>query len=64
MIASLYNRARDSGSALRYFQAALDAYAGDRNLRMSILNNRGNALLDLGRPAHAAREYQQALALA
>ncbi len=64
MIASLYNRARDNGSALRYFQAALDAYSGDRNLRMSILNNRGNALLDLGRPAHAAREYQQALALA
>lgn len=64
MIASLYNRARDNISALRNFQAALDAYSGDRNLRMSILNNRGNALLDLGRPAAAALEYQQALALA
>lgn len=64
MIASLYNRARDNESALRYFQAALDAYTGDRNLRMSIFNNRGNALLDMDRPADAAREYQQALALA
>lgn len=64
MIASLYNRARDNAAALRYFRAALDAYAGDPNLRMSIFNNRGNALLDLDRPVDAAREYQQALALA
>ncbi|SFK15386.1 Signal transduction histidine kinase [Sphingomonas sp. NFR04] len=64
MIASLYNRARDNESALRYFQAALDADSGDRNLRMSIFNNRGNALLDMGRPADAARAYQQALLLA
>lgn len=64
MIAGLYNRARDNESALRYFQAALDVDAGDRNLRMSIFNNRGNALLDMGRPADAIREYQQALALA
>jgi len=64
MIAGLYNRARDNEAALRYFAAALDADVGDRNLRMSIFNNRGNALLDLDRPAEATREYQQALALA
>jgi signal transduction histidine kinase/CheY-like chemotaxis protein len=64
MIAGLYNRARDNESALRYFQAALDADSGDRNLRMSIFNNRGNALLDMGRPGDASREYQQALKLA
>lgn len=64
MIASLYNRARDNESALRYFQAALDVDSGDRNLRMSIFNNRGNALLDMDRPGAAIREYQQALALA
>jgi signal transduction histidine kinase/CheY-like chemotaxis protein len=64
MIASLYNRARDNQSALRYFQAALDVDSGDGNLRMSIFNNRGNALLDMGRPADATREYRQALALA
>ncbi len=64
MIAGLYNRARDNESALRYFQAALDVDSGDRNLRMSIFNNRGNALLDMDRPADAIREYQQALALA
>jgi signal transduction histidine kinase len=64
MIASLYNRASDNESALRYFKAALDVDSGDRNLRMSIFNNRGNALLDMGRPADAIHEYQQALALA
>lgn len=64
MIASLYNRARDNESALRYFQAALDVESDDRNLRMSIFNNRGNSLLDMDRPADATREYRQALAIA
>ncbi|WP_404333571.1 ATP-binding protein [Sphingomonas sp. MMS12-HWE2-04] len=64
MIAGLYNDAKDNASALRYYGNAIDVYRGDRNLLMSIYNNRGNVLLDTDRPAEAAREYGHALDIA
>lgn len=64
MIAALYSDAQDGNSALRYYQSALDTYAADSNLQISIYNNRANVLLDMNRVAEAEREYATALRIA
>lgn len=60
-MASLYSDGNDNESALRYFGQALDVYSGDPGLSVSIYNNRGVSLQDLGRYVAAEAEFQRAL---
>ncbi len=63
-IAGLYQDAKDYQNALKYYAQALDVYHGDTQLELSIYNNRGGTLKDLGKTADAEAEYRLALALA
>jgi signal transduction histidine kinase len=63
-IANLYVRAKDYNSAEKYLRQAGDAYSEDARLQISLLNIRGNVLLELERPAQAETEYRKALAFA
>ncbi len=63
-IASLYNEAMDQTNALRYYAQALDTYKSDINLSVSIYNNIGSALRDMGAFDKASARYAEALALA
>lgn len=60
-IATLYSDGNDNESALRYFGQALDVYRGDPGLSVSIYNNRGAILQDLGRYDAAELEFRRAL---
>jgi signal transduction histidine kinase/CheY-like chemotaxis protein len=60
-IGQLYIRGGDSESALKYYAQASDAYQGDPLFSLSNRNNRGNALLELSRPAEAEHEFRLAL---
>lgn len=64
MIGMLYSDAQDDQRALRYFAEALDVYAGDPRLLISMYNNRAEALRQLGRYDEADRNYRRALELA
>ncbi len=63
-IALLYSEAMDQTTALRYYQQALDVYKSDPNLAISIYNNRGVVLKDLGRFGPAEEQFSAALKLA
>lgn len=62
-IGSLYGMANDHANALRYYDQALSVYRSDPTLSLSLYNNRGNALKDLGRFREADRQFRDALAL-
>ncbi|WP_375380103.1 ATP-binding protein [uncultured Sphingomonas sp.] len=63
-IASLYSDANDNLSSLKYLNQASDVYRGDDNMLLSIYNNSGSNLQDIGRLAEAEAQYQKALTLA
>jgi signal transduction histidine kinase/Tfp pilus assembly protein PilF/CheY-like chemotaxis protein len=63
-IAGLYQDSMDYENALKYYAQALDVYQGDPQLRISIYNNRGIALKELGRFDEASVEFSKALAIA
>jgi len=62
-IGSLYADANDHVSALRYYDQALSLYRSDPMLALTLYNNRGNALKDLGRYGEAAAQFRKGLAL-
>ncbi|HEV7288783.1 ATP-binding protein [Sphingomonas sp.] len=64
LIASLYTKSRDLRSAEKYYKQAAAIYNDDARLQMSLLNNRGNVLLQLEEPRQAEQEYRKALQLA
>lgn len=63
-IGALYQGADDNAGALKNFDRALDVYGGDPNLSISIYNNRGFSLKDLGRFSEAQKNFDTALTLA
>lgn len=63
-IAGLYQDATDYNSALRYYGQALDIYRGDPQILVSIYNNRGDVLKELGQYDNAIRDFQSGLSLA
>ncbi|WP_242146606.1 ATP-binding protein [Sphingomonas sp. BAUL-RG-20F-R05-02] len=63
-IALLYQEAGDYGNALRYYDQARDVYSADPQLLLSIFNNRGNALKELGRFREAEQQFREAFTLA
>ncbi|RZL56994.1 MAG: hypothetical protein EOP65_07560 [Sphingomonas sp.] len=62
-IGSLYADANDQASALRYYDQALALYRSDPMLALTLYNNRGNSLKDLGRYREAAQQFRNGLAL-
>ncbi|MEH3159400.1 MAG: ATP-binding protein [Sphingomonas taxi] len=62
-IGSLYSGANDYANALKYFDQALSLYKSDPMLALSLYNNRGNALKDLGRFREAEAQFREALKL-
>lgn len=62
-IGALYRQGGDYDAALRYYDQAIDAYAGDPLLLVSVLNNRGNVLTEMGRYKRALADQQRALEL-
>jgi signal transduction histidine kinase len=63
-IALLYQEAKDYPNALKYYDQARDVYNGDPNLLLTIYNNRGNALKEIGRYPEAEAQFREALTLA
>ncbi|MDJ0275639.1 ATP-binding protein [Sphingomonas sp. 2R-10] len=63
-IGSLYRQGADFAGALRYYGQAIDTYAADPLLLVSMLNNRGNVLTEIGRYRDALADQKRALALA
>ena len=63
-IGSLYVDANDNANALRYYEQALAAYRSDPMLSLTLYNNRGNALKELGRLHEAEAQFNEALKLA
>ncbi|MDF0488702.1 ATP-binding protein [Sphingomonas sp. H39-1-10] len=63
-IALLYQEAGDYQNALRYSDQARGVYSADPQLSLSIFNNRGMALKELGRFAQAEQQFREAFALA
>ena len=62
-IGALYRQGADYDAALRYYNEAIDAYAADPLLLVSLLNNRGNVLTEMGRYRPALVDQQRALDL-
>jgi len=63
-IATLHLDANDFKSGLKYVDQALQIYQGDPQLMVSLHNNRGDMLRELGRYAEAEAEFDKALDLA
>lgn len=63
-IATLHLDANDYKSGLKYVDQALQLYQGDPPLMVSLHNNRGDMLRELGRFADAEVEFNKALVLA
>ena len=63
-IATIYFEAADYRNALKYEQQSIEAHSDDPALLVSIYNNRGIALTELGQFDEAAKEYRQALVAA
>ncbi|MBC3941059.1 ATP-binding protein [Sphingomonas albertensis] len=61
LISMIYNDALDQVAALRYSKQALEIYAADPNLSISIYNNRGVVLSELGQYDAAAEQYIKSL---
>ncbi len=64
LIGSLYADGNDAETALRYLGQALDIYSGDPGVLVSIYNNRGSYLQDLGRYPEAEVQFHHALEIA
>lgn len=62
-IGALYRQGADFEAALRYYDQAIDAYAADPLLLVSLLNNRGNVLTEMGRYEGALVDFRRALGL-
>ncbi len=62
-IGSLYGDANDYANALKYFDQALAVHKSDPMLSLTLYNNRGNALNDLGRYREAEAQFGKALEL-
>ena len=62
-IGSLYGGGNDQANALKYYNQALATYNSDPMLALSLFNNRGNALKELGRYKQAEAQFHEALAL-
>lgn len=60
-IGALYRQGADHEAALRYYGQAIEAYDDDPALSISLLNNRGNVLADIGRHRSALIDYANAL---
>ena len=63
-ISSLYGDANDYAAALKYLDQAMAVDRGDRNLLLSIYNNRASNLQELHRYPEAEAGYRRAFALA
>ena len=63
-IALLYSNANDYIASIKYLKQASEAYSGDKNMLLSIYNNTGGSLQDLGRLSEAEEQYQKALLIA
>lgn len=63
-IAQLYVRANDTETALKYYKQSDEEYDGDAQFSLSNHNNRGNALLKIGKPAEAETQLREALIFA
>ncbi|WP_294320641.1 ATP-binding protein [uncultured Sphingomonas sp.] len=62
-IGALYRQGADYEAALRYHDQAIEAYAADPLLLVSLLNNRGNVLTEMGRYRPALVDQRRALDL-
>ncbi len=62
-IGALYRQGSDFDAALRYYGQAIDAYAADPLLLVSLLNNRGNVLTEMGQYHRALLDFRRALEL-
>ncbi|MGN7160616.1 ATP-binding protein [Sphingomonas sp. SAFR-052] len=60
-IGALYRQGADFEAALRYYGQAIEIYDDDPALSISLLNNRGNVLADMGRHRSALIDYSKAL---
>ncbi|KQM30518.1 ATP-binding protein [Sphingomonas sp. Leaf10] len=60
-IGALYRQGADFEAALRYYGQAIETYDDDPALSISLLNNRGNVLADMGRHRSALIDYAKAL---
>ena len=58
---SLYNNAKDSGMAFKYFKQATDVYKGDDKLLAALYNNIAAVYEDQGKTAEAEVQYVKAL---
>lgn len=63
-IAWLYQEANNYQSALKYYGQAFDLYRGDPKLSMSIYNNLGTTLKELGRFDEAQKQFGAGLKIA
>src|SRR3569623_522713 len=63
-ISALYLDANDYNGALKYVDQALEVYHGDPLLLVSMHNNRGDMLRELGRYGEAEAEFGKAMDLA
>jgi len=63
-IGALYRQGADYDAALRYYDQAIDTYAADPLLLVSLLNNRGNVLTEMGQYRRALIDQQRALDVA
>ncbi len=61
LIGGLYADGNDPETALRYLGQALDLYSGDPGVLVSMYNNRGSYLQDLGRYPEAEAQFRLAL---
>ncbi|PZT93535.1 ATP-binding protein [Sphingomonas hankookensis] len=62
-IGALYRQGSDFSAALKYYGQAIDAYAADPVLSVSLLNNRGNVLTEMGQYRRALTDFRRALEL-
>ncbi|MEH3041746.1 MAG: ATP-binding protein [Sphingomonas paucimobilis] len=62
-IGALYRQGSDYDAALKYYGQAIDAYGGDPVLSVSLLNNRGNVLTEMGQYPRALIDFRRALEL-
>ena len=62
-IGALYRQGSDFDAALKYYGQAIDAGAVDPVLLLSLLNNRGNVLTEMGEYHRALIDFRRALEL-
>lgn len=60
-IGALYRQGSDFEAALKYYGQAIEAYAADPVLLVSLLNNRGNVLTEMGQYRRALVDFRRAL---